>query len=228
MSDMYGGAEPASGNQTPAAAPPPAPQAPYQQPYGQAPYGVPPAGLDPAGPLPLRRAALRPVRPAPVRPARLRPPGFGVRNPDARPGTVLAAGIVTLVVSGLSLLGLCFTLVALIVISATIDNEARQDTFLSDGTDAISIALVTVLMLWSVAAILLAVFALRRSHGARIALVVSSGLTIAASLLAAIAGDPLAVAPMLGAVAVIVLLFTGGAGEWYRGRHDMVAAGQPG
>ena len=74
---------------------------------------------------------------------------------------------------------------------------------------------------WSMAAILLAIFTMRRSRGARIALVVSSGLTIVASLVSIVGGGFGSVLTLLGAIAVIILLFTGGANRWYRGRHDL-------
>jgi hypothetical protein len=66
---------------------------------------------------------------------------------------------------------------------------------------------------------------MRRSNVARIGLVVSSSLTAIVSLVAITGG--VSVIPLAAAIAVIVCLFTGGAGEWYRGRHDVGELVQP-
>ena len=62
----------------------------------------------------------------------------------------------------------------------------------------------------------LAVFAMRRSNGARIGLVVSAALAAILSLIAITSG--LSAVSLIGCIAVIVLLFTGGAGAWYAGK----------
>jgi hypothetical protein len=62
----------------------------------------------------------------------------------------------------------------------------------------------------------LAVFAMRRSNGARVGLVVSAAL---AGLLSLISITSIVTIIPLGAcVAVIVCLFTGGASQWYAGK----------
>jgi uncharacterized membrane protein len=71
-----------------------------------------------------------------------------------------------------------------------------------------------VLVLWCVAAIVLAALALKRRNGARIGLVVSASLSIVVSLLGITSG--ISVVTLIAAIAVIVCLFTGGANEWYR------------
>ncbi len=57
-------------------------------------------------------------------------------------------------------------------------------------------------------------------NGMRVMNIVGFLAVIAASVVMIVFGGLLAVFSLLGAIAVIVLLFTGGAGEWYAGRHD--------
>ena len=229
MSDTYGGtSQPASGDETPAAARPPAPyqQGYGQQPYGQQPYGVPPAGATPPGHYAYGEQPYGRYAPHLYGQPGFGPPGFGVRDPNARPATILAAGIVTFVSCGLVLLMQGFFLIVLLVARATLD--LGEDPFFDGSTtDGVAVGVMAVTLVWSVVAIGLAVYALRRSNGARIALAVSSGLTVAACLLASISGAFPSILVLLPAIAVIVLLFTGGAGEWYRGRHDVEPVDQP-
>ena len=204
MSDTHGGASEY-------------PPAQYPQPDAQPPYGVPPAGATPPGQYPYGQQPYGGYAPHQYGGPGYGPPGFGRRDPNARPGTVLAAGIVTIVLSGLSLLGALLMLIIGMAMSS-IDDEVFEGT---DNALQIGAVVVAVWFAWSMAAILLAIFTLRRSRGARIALVVSSGLTIVASLVSIAGGGFGSVLTLLGAIAVIVLLFTGGANEWYRGRHDL-------
>ena len=74
-----------------------------------------------------------------------------------------------------------------------------------------------VLIVWCLAAVLLAVLVLHRSNVARIMLVVSSAVTALLSLVAIASGVSLV--SLAAAVAVIVCLFTGGAGDWFRREH---------
>jgi hypothetical protein len=78
---------------------------------------------------------------------------------------------------------------------------------------------------WSLIATILGVLVLRRSNGARIALVVSSAMTILLSLLAI--GSGVSAITLIGGIAVIILLFTGGASEWFK-RKNAAAPGIPG
>jgi hypothetical protein len=227
MSDTYGGTGTPSGDQPAAQPGTPAPRhygsaqpAPYQQPYGQQPYGVPPAGATPPGYYPYGEQPYGQYAPHLYGRPGFGPPGFGARDPNARPGTVLAAGIVTIVLSGMATLVLGITLAVGIALQATIAEELEGQDILGGGAGVVLATILGLLTVWSIGAILLAAFALRRSERARITLVVSSGLTIAASVVMIVFGGLLAVFSLLGAIAVIVLLFTGGAGEWYAGRHD--------
>ena len=167
----------------------------WQLPHHRNPYGTPTPGL----------------------------PGYdaSLQDPDARPVSVLAAVIVTLISTGLMLVlvgGAAFWLLA-----------GRTDT-LSWGGDRVNasaaqvdasvplvVLVLLVLLFWCLATIVLAVLALCRSNAARIALVVSSALTALVSLLAI--GAVLPVVFLAAAIAVIVLLFTGGAGDWFRREH---------
>jgi len=201
MTDTQGGAPP-----DPRAA---YPSASHPQPQGQAPYGVPPAGATPPGHYPYGQQPYAGYAPHLYgQPGG--PPGFGRRDPNARPGTVLAAGIVAIVMSGsVFLVGLFSVIVGSALVA--LDDDLGLDR---------EIALNALWMVWSAAAIVTAGLALRRSNGGRIALLVSSGATIVAGVVAIVTGMFGAVIPLLAAVSVIVLLLVGGATEWYRGRHD--------
>jgi len=246
MTDTHGsGAEPTGEQDAPAspvAPQPPAPAAPlyqhpyppyqqpyapaypqpYAQPYGQV-YGVPPAGATAPGQYPYGEQPYGPYAPHLYPQPGYGPPGYGMRDPDKRPGTVLAAGIVTLVLTGLTLLFAGAMLVALVAASSAFIDGFSEGTGLAstdeDSLFAGILIVLAVMVLWCVAAIVLAILALRRFNWARITLVVSSAVTVAVSALSITGG--VSVITLLGAIAVIVLLFTGGAGEWYRGRHDV-------
>jgi hypothetical protein len=175
------------------------------------PYGVGPAGGTPPGEYPYGQQPYAGYAPHLYGQPGYGPPGFGQRDPDARPGTVLAAGIVTIVTCGLVFL---VALTGLMLDSAL----AALD---SDLAGTRELLLNTLWLLWSVAGVVVAALALRRSNGARIALLVSSGLTVAACVIGlATSGLFGAAFPLLAAVAVIVLMLVGGATEWYRGRLD--------
>ena len=64
---------------------------------------------------------------------------------------------------------------------------------------------------------------LRRSNAARITLVVSSAVTALVSLIGI--GSGVSALTLIAAIAVIVLLFTGGAGDWFKRKN---AAAVPG
>lgn len=206
-------------------------QPPSAPPQPASPYGVPPEGQgrSPYGPPPY---AQQPTYGPPTHPAYGQAsygqpgfpmPGYGPapRDPDARPGTVLAAGIITLVMTGIILLLLAVFTLVLVAASSSFLDGFRDSAGLAveDPTTLFGVVLVGLLVFlaWCVAAIVLAILVLRRRSWARIALVVSSGLTILVSLLAI--GGGVSVLPLGCAVAVIVLLFTGGAGDWFRHEH---------
>ncbi len=151
-----------------------------------------------------------PVAPAPY------PPGWWV--PDAtdgigvrRPGTILAAAIVTWVSSAITVLATASF--AVFLVSA---GEPILDSL--DGSRAWVYSLSAGIVVWSVAACLLARWAMAGRNWARIALAASAAGTIVASISMFWLGVPFL--SLFGAVAVLVLLFIGGANEWYSDQKD--------
>lgn len=198
-------------------------QPPYGQPaYGQPAYGQPPAqpGYGQYGQTPYGQTT--------------------PRDPDRRPGTVLAACIITWVFAGLAgLLGVFMLIVVAAARDEFIDGVEESEGYedmVDAGVSATEIADWSsvssgVFAALAILAMVVAWFAFRRSNGARIALVVLSGLT------AVLTGVGAAVACVpgvwtLAAIAVIVLLFTGGANDWYArrqpGQTQPPQYGQPG
>jgi hypothetical protein len=222
---------------------PPPNQNPYGQPanpYGeqppaqQSPYGEQPPQQSPLGGQPPQQSPYgQPAQPPPYgqqpAPSGHQPaygqPGYPYGGPatDQRPASVTAAAVITLIFSGLSLLVYAFILLGLVVArDEAIDEITRQPDFESSGISADSafgviVAFVGVFLVWCIIACILAVLVLRRSNGARITLVVSAVATALISVVGALA----AVLPalnLIAAVAVIVLLFTGGANDWFKGK----------
>lgn len=177
----------------------------YGQPqYGQAQYGQPQyGGYQPAG------------------------------DPDKRPGTVTAAGVLTILLSGMIVIGCLFGAAGLAIARDDIVDAIRDDPQFDQqlsGIDpgsivTVGIVVLALFLLWAVLAIVLAIFAMRRSNGARIALVVSSALAAVMSLLAIGAVFP--ALWLIGSIVVVVCLFTGGAGAWYS-RSGAVPTGRSG
>ncbi len=232
MSDSTGNGPP-DGQQQPPAYPPPQ-QNPYgqppqqpaqppqqpaqpQQPFGQPQYGQPQYGQPQYGQPPQEHG-----QPGYGQPAYGQQPGYGqpYQDPEKRPATVVAAGVITLVLSGIVLVGLALVLVAFGFARDQLVDELRGEPGLGDidPDDIVSLIFVVfgAFAVWCIAAMVLAVFAMRRSNGARIGLVVSSALTAALSLLAIMSGA--SAITLIGSVAVIVCLFTGGARQWYGGQ----------
>ena len=188
------------------------PPASDQPPAGQGPYGQPAYGQQPGyGQQPAYGA-----------------PGYGPPQPDKRPATVTAASVVTLVLAGLSALLYLFLLVALLVArDSVLDEIEASEGFEEAGVSADSAFGVVVLVVgifaaWCLIASLLAVLVLRRSNISRIMLVISSAMTAVFSLLAITSG--VSAITLLGSIAVIVLLFTGGASEWFKRRPPLGAS----
>lgn len=177
------------------------PQA-YGQQYGQPGYGQPAYGQQGYG----------------------QPPAYGqtYRDPDKRPATVTVAGVITLVLSGLVLVLLALGMAALAVAREEVVDEMRrqsEDLGNIDPNDVVSVLFVVfgAFIVWCLVAMVLAVFAMRRSNGARIGLVVSAALAATLSLLAIASG--MSAVSLIGCVVVIVCLFAGGANEWYKGTN---------
>ena len=194
---------------------PAAPQQPAQQPaqpFGQPQYGQPaqdygqPQGYG---------------QPAYGQPGYGQPPAYGqsYRDPDKRPTTVTIAGVLTLVFSGLVLMVLVLLIAAIGVARDEVVAEMRNQSGLEDvdPNDIVSVLFFVfgAFILWCIVAMTLAVFAMRRSNGARIGLVVSSALAAVLYLLSITA--LFTAIPLIGCIVVIVCLFAGGASQWYRG-----------
>lgn len=229
-------------------APPPGPYDPYGQqappPYGppppyQPPFGTPPSAAEapgtsapPANPYadPYVNPYAQPQTQPQIQPQTQPygqayspypyPPGLG-RPVDARPATVTAAGVITLVLGGLTALA---GLLAAVVGHAQADElyrllvDAGRDTHgITPSELATGFAVLgVVLMLSSLAAMVAAVFVLRRSRGARVLLTILAAVTVLFSLVAITSLLPLVT--LVGAIATIVLLYSGGANDWFARR----------
>ena len=145
-----------------------------------------------------------------------------VRND--RPGTVTAAGWITLVVSGLSAILYGFLTLAMIVakddvlreIDKALAEQGSTGDFDAESAFGVVVGVLVVVIVWCLIACVLAMFVLRRSNAARITLVVSAVVAGLLSLLGI--GSVVSAIPLLACLATVVLLFTGGAGDWFAGR----------
>ncbi len=217
----YGGqpSDPAQPSQQPPAYPPP-----QQNPYGQSPTEQPsgqPSGepSQPFGQPPHEQQGYG-------QPQYGQAPAYGgyappQADPDKRPGTVTAAGVITFLLSGLVVIGCLLGAAGLAIARDEIVRQIQADPqfdaqFSNIDPDAIvtfGIIGMALFTLWAVLAIVLAIFAMRRVNGARIGLVVSSVLASLLSLLPIAAVFP--ALWLIGTIVVVVCLFTGGANQWY-------------
>jgi uncharacterized membrane protein HdeD (DUF308 family) len=229
-------AETPYGQQGPSEQPNPygqAPQNPYGQPpaYGQQPqnpYGQQPAPYgEPQSPPPYSQ---QPYDQQPYgQPAQQygAPAGYGfgpaAADPDKRPGTVTAGAWIAIVMSALTALGsLLVGAMAAVMREPMIEEMRRQPEVVDSGVDLDSIfGLVVVVFviagIMSLAGVVLGIFTLKRSNVARILLVVLSAITAVFSLIAIASG--VSAVPLVAAIATIVLLFVGGAGDWFARRQ---------
>ncbi|MEZ5193460.1 MAG: hypothetical protein R2734_13820 [Nocardioides sp.] len=205
---------------------------PGQNPYGQNPYGQAPAGQPspdsqpPPYGAPGYSSSAYYASSAQASPAY----GTGYASParsDKRPGTVLAACLVAIVSSVLTAILFGFGLVAVFVAKsdflASVEDSPEMDTagISGDSLYSIVVAVLVIGLVWSLAGILLGALALRRSQVARIMLVVSSVVVAMFSLLAIMSG--FSALWLIASIATIVLLFVGGANEWYSRRDSQPA-----
>jgi hypothetical protein len=212
----YGAQPPPPAN--PYAAQPPPPANPYAaqppppaNPYGQVPFAQQPTGQLPYGETPIGDGLDMYGRP-------LHP----VDSP--RPGTVTAAGWITLIVAGLSAVLYGFLTLAMIVakddvlreIDKALAEQGSTGDFDAESAFGVVVGVLVVVIIWCLIACVLAVFVLRRSNAARIALVVSAVVAGLLSLLGI--GSAVSAIPLLACLATVILLFTGGAGEWFARR----------
>jgi hypothetical protein len=145
---------------------------------------------------------------------------------DSRPGTVVAAGWITLIIAGLSFVLYGFLTLAMLVakdaITREIDKALRdsgQSTTDFNAQDAYGAVVVVLLVVavWCLIACILAVFAMRRSNSARILLIISAVVAGLLSLLGI--KSVVSAVPFLACLTVVICLFTGGANDWYAHRR---------
>ena len=209
----------------------PSGQPPAGNPYGQpptgSPYGQPPAG-NPYGQPP---AQPQPYASPYGQQAYAGPLGDGLDmygrplGTDERPGTVTAAGWITLILSGLTGLIFAFITLAMLVAKDQIIIEMNKAFAEQEGygdinaEDAYGVLLVVMVAFtaWCVIACVLAVFAMRRSNVARILLVISS--VVAGLLCVPGLGQLVSGIWLVACIAVVVMLFAGGASSWFAGRR---------
>ncbi len=209
-----------------APAPEPRPSASGSHSYGQPPPGWPPPDYQP--PQQSQQGYYPPGYPPDYQQS-YQPdyqqgyPQYGgyqaQQDPDRRPATVTIAAWLTWVFSALTLVAFVFVVIAVLAARDELLDAMRAEP----GFEQLDIApgdLVSVLwvvsglfIFWCASAIVLAVLAYRRVNWARIMLVVSAGLTLLLALMAI--GSAVSAVHLLVAGAVIVLLFTGGANQWY-------------
>jgi hypothetical protein len=192
MTDSNDGAPPPPYGQQP-----PNPYGQPPNPYGQAPFGTP----GPQGWAPTAYGR----------------PGTGV-DPDKRPGTVTAAGVITLVFSGLTLVLAVIGAIGLAAARDDVIDEIRDEPGFDDVSNPDDIVtfllvLVGVLAVWCLVSMILAVLTMRRSNIARILLVISAVVTALLSLLAIT--SLVSFVTLAASVTVVVLLFVGRSGEWF-------------
>lgn len=228
----------------------------WQDPSGDAPTAMGPPALPPSyaphpgSPQPTPYAAPQPTQPtqpygvapaygAPQQPYAAHPYGVG-SGPTERPGTVLAAAIVTFVFAGITALLSLIVAFVFLVGAAAVSSSTRGSDYEGLGNGlGVAIGAVAVILLvvaaMSIVAIVLAAFTLKGSNGARIGLVVLASLSTAAyglGVLGNIADGAdgaivITIAFLAASVATIVLLFVGGANAWFAAGPRRPAAGPP-
>ncbi len=144
----------------------------------------------------------------------------GYRDPDRRPATVAIAAALTWFFAGVAAIMFVLVVAMLMFAQDTLVEAMRADARFDDLNVSVDDLLAAVWVVsavavfWSVAAVTLAFLAFRRLGWARVLLAVSAGMTCLVSLLA----FPVGLLMLLPAGAVLVLLFTGGANDWYARR----------
>jgi hypothetical protein len=197
-----GPSEPSSSEQAGTSAPSgqPSPPPPYGAPYGQPGYSQHPG---------YGAAPQQPGYPA---------YGAAASVPDRRPGTVTAAAVITIVLSSLSILGGVLIAVVGATMAQDMEDELDKRGYDTGGITThefvVGLSVLGVVMaLVSLAALIAAIFVLRRSAAARIVLTVMSALCIAVSLVGIASGG--SVVTLVGAIVVIVLLYRRPSNAWF-------------
>jgi hypothetical protein len=160
---------------------------------------------------------------APAAPAPPSSPTAPVTSaPVRRPAAVVWACCLTWVCSTVTVLSMVASAVALALEPDRLFDEARRQNpdLASQGVTDDVLATVAYLMiagivLWCVAAIVVAVLVFRRIGWARIVLVVSAAVTAALCLVGSAVGAFLLAAPLLASVATLVLLLRADSRPWF-------------
>lgn len=163
-----------------------------------------------------------PVAPVPAAAPAPQVTGRVPRAGAARPPAVAGACVLTWVGSGLTALALVASAVVLALDPDVLLDEAhRQNPDLADQgvTDgmltAMAFAMVAGVVLWCVAAAVLAILVFRGVGWARVVLLVSAGAAAAISLVGAAIGGVLLLVPFAAAVAGLALLLRPAAAAWF-------------
>lgn len=142
-----------------------------------------------------------------------------------RPRPVVAACALTWIASGLVALGLVLTaLVLALDPDPLLDEVHRQRPDLAEQgvTDGmlvgVSLAISAVVVLWCVAAVVLAGLVYRRIDWARVVLLVSAGISAALCLAGLVAGGFLLIVPLVAAVGTFLLLVRPETRLWFLAR----------
>jgi len=136
---------------------------------------------------------------------------------DRRPGTVTAAAVLTWVGCGLAGAG-CVLLMALSGADTFMQSfqDGSEGQFTRDEAQGILLGIGVVGFVWSVVASVLALLTVKRHGWARIVLTVSAVMAALVSLLTIL--SVVTVVTLVLAVAAVVLLFVGGANDWFAHR----------
>jgi hypothetical protein len=191
------------------------------------------------GDAPVERAAAPGSPPAPARagpgapaPHLWGPPASPAPYPPPartaaarRPAAVMWACVLTWVLAGLTALTMLLGAVAIAVdTDQLLDEMHRQNPRLAEqGVSdsallAVAYVLVGVVVLWCLAAAVVAVLVLRGAGWARVALLVSASATAVLCLVATVVGAFLLVLPLIGGVATVTLLLRPDSRAWFA-RH---------
>lgn len=160
--------------------------------------------------------------PMPRRPTeQAAPQAPGVIDPTARPAEVTLACTLTWVFAGLALVVMAASMVVLATSPGLVFDELhRQNPDLaSQGVSDATLRTMTfvvggVVIVWSLAALVVAVLAFRRVRWARTALVASASASLALLLLATL-GQVLLVVPLAASVVTLALLVRPDVRAWY-------------
>ena len=140
-------------------------------------------------------------------------------NPDQRPGTVTAAAVLTWVGCAMARTG-CLLGLALATSrsSAFMDGAMKgsDGTFTRAQTQGILIGFGAVCLVWAIAASVLALLTLKRHRWARILLTVSAVTAALLSLVMIL--SVISAVNLVTAITAVVLLFVGGANDWFAHR----------